>query len=137
MTHRSILIIDDNDQLRALLRQVLEHAGYSVHEASDGQKGLRQFRQSPTALVITDVLMPDGDGLEVTIALRRESPTVKIIVLTGGSEEGDFLKVATLLGAHRAMRKPVAMTDFLHAVQQELQEGAAPNGPGSQGARSN
>ena len=67
-------------------------------EAPDRQKGLRQFRQSPTALVITDVLMPDGDGLEVTMALRRESPTIKIIVLTGGSDVGDFRKVATRIG---------------------------------------
>ena len=134
MNARSILIIDDNDQIRAFLREALEQAGYAVLEASDGQKGLRQFRKTPTALVITDVLMPDGDGLEVTMALRRESSAVKIIVLTGGAEAGDFLNVATLLGAHRAMRKPVAIMDLLHAVQQELQEGAASNGPGPQAA---
>lgn len=133
MNPRSILIIDDNDQIRVFLREVLEQAGYTVLEASDGREGLRQFRQTPTALVITDVLMPDGDGLEVTMALRRESPTVKIIVLTGVAEEGGFLKVATLLGAHRAMRKPVAITDLLRAVEQALQGGADSNGPGPQG----
>jgi len=136
MTPHSILIIDDNDQIRALLRHVLEQAGYSVVEACDGQKGLRQFRQSPTALVITDVLMPDGDGLEVTMTLRRESPAVRIIALTGGTDEGDFLEAAMLLGAHRTMRKPVAITAFLHAVEHELQECAVSNGPGPQGAHS-
>ncbi len=62
----------------ALLQQVLEHAGCSVWEASESRKGLRRFRERPTALVITDMLMPDEDGLEVTMAVRRESPTVKL-----------------------------------------------------------
>ena len=66
--------------------------------------------------------MPDRDGLEVTMAFHHESPTVKIIVLTGGSGQRDYLDVAKLLGAHRTMRKPVTMTELLQAVQQELQE---------------
>ena len=124
MNHRSILIIDDNEQIRAFLRRVLEEAGYIVTEASNGQKGLRQFQQTPSALVITDLLMPDMDGLEVTMALHRESPTVKIIVLTGGSGERDFLDAAKLLGAHRTMKKPVIIAELLQAVQEELQEGS-------------
>jgi len=66
--------------------------------------------------------MPDMDGLEVTMALHRESPTVKIIVLTGGSGEHDFLDAAKLLGAHRTMKKPVIIMELLQAVQEELQE---------------
>ena len=124
MNHRSILIIDDNEQVRAFLRKVLEEAGYMVTEAPNGQKGLRQFQQTPSALVITDLLMPDMDGLEVTMALHRESSTVKIIVLTGGSGESDFLDAAKLLGAHRTMKKPVIITELLKAVQEELQEGS-------------
>ena len=133
MNHRSILIIDDNEQIRAFLRKVLETAGYMVTDAPNGQEGLRQFRQTPTALVITDLLMPDRAGLEVTMALHRESPTVKIIVLTGGSGQRDFLDVAKLLGAHRTMRKPITMTELLQAVQQELQEDSPPKGHGPQG----
>jgi len=124
VNHRSILIIDDNEQIRAFLRKVLEEAGYIVTEASNGRKGLRQFQQTPSALVITDLLMPDMDGLEVTMALHRESPTVKIIVLTGGSGEHDFLDAAKLLGAHRTMKKPVIITELLRAVQEELQKGS-------------
>ena len=135
MNHRSILIIDDNEQIRVFLRKVLEGAGYLVTEAPDGQKGLRQFRQTPTALVITDLLMPDKDGLEVTMALHRESPTVKIIALTGGSGQRDFLEVAKLLGAHRTMKKPVTITELLQAVQEELQEGSPHKGHGPQGER--
>jgi DNA-binding NtrC family response regulator len=121
--HPSILIIDDDEQIRVLLRQGLEEAGYNVIDAPNGQKGLRQFRQTPTDLVITDLLMPGKDGLEVTMALHRESPTVKIIVLTGGSGPRNFLDAARLLGAHRTMKKPVAIAELLQVVQQELQEG--------------
>ena len=122
MNPRSVLLIDDNDQIRALLRRVLEEAGYFVLDAANGREGLRQFRQTPVALVITDLLMPDSDGLEVIMTLRCESPHVKIIVLTGGSGEPNLLEVAKLLGAHRTMKKPIEMTELLEAVQQELQE---------------
>lgn len=124
MNHSSILIIDDDEQIRVFLRQVLEEAGYMVIDAPNGQKGLRQFRQTPTDLVITDLLMPGKDGLEVTMALHRESPTVKIIVLTGGSGPRDFLDAAKLLGAHRTMKKPVAIAELLQAIQQELKGGS-------------
>jgi len=72
--------------------------------------------------------MPDRDGLEVTIALDRESPTVKIIVVTGGSGQRDYLDIAKILGAHRTMRKPITMTELLQAVQQDLQEDSPPQG---------
>ena len=68
--------------------------------------------------------MPDRDGLEVTMALHRESPTVKIIVITGGSGQRDFLEVAKILGAHRTMRKPVTIAELLQAVQEELLGGS-------------
>ena len=132
MQPRSILLIDDNDQIRTLLRRVLEEAGYFVIDAANGREGLRQFRQTPVALVITDLLMPDSDGLEVTMTLRRESPYVKIIVLTGGSGEPNLLEVAKTLGAHRTMKKPIEMTELLEAVQQELQERPRQKEPGSQ-----
>ena len=132
MQPRSILLIDDNDQIRTLLRRVLEEAGYFVIDAANGRERLRQFRQAPVALVITDLLMPDSDGLEVTMTLRRESPHVKIIALTGGSGEPNLLEVAKLLGAHRTMKKPIEMTELLEAVQQELQEGPRQKEPGSQ-----
>ncbi len=131
MHPRSILLIDDNDQIRALLRRILEEAGYFVIDAANGREGLRQFRQTPVALVITDLLMPDSDGLEVTMTLRRESPHVKIIALTGGAGEPNLLQVAKLLGAHRTMKKPLEMTELLKAVQQELQEGSLQNESGS------
>ena len=101
-------------------------------DAANGREGLRQFRETPVALVITDLLMPDSDGLEVTMTLRRESPHVKIIALTGGSGEPNLLEVAKLLGAHRTMKKPIEMAELLEAVQQVLQEDPRQQEPGSQ-----
>ena len=132
MHPRSILLIDDNDQIRVLLRRVLEEAGYFVMDAANGRAGIHQFRETPVDLVITDLLMPDNDGLEVTMTLRRESPHVKIIALTGGVGNLNLLEVAKLLGAHRTMKKPFEMTDLLEAVQQVLQEGLLHEEPGSQ-----
>jgi DNA-binding response OmpR family regulator len=134
VSHHSILIIDDDEQIRVFLRQVLEKAGHMVIEAPNGHIGLRQFRQTPTALVITDLLMPDKDGLEVTMAVRHESPTVKIIAISGGSGQSDFLDAAKFLGAHRTMRKPFTIAELLQAVQQELQESSLQKEPGPQGA---
>ena len=132
MHPRSILLIDDNDQIRVLLRRGLEEAGNFVMDAANGREGLRQFRQTPVALVITDLLMPDSDGLEVTMTLRRESPHVKIIALTGGVGNLNLLEVAKLLGAHRTMMKPIEIAELLDVVQQMLQEDPLQNEPGSQ-----
>jgi two-component system response regulator (stage 0 sporulation protein F) len=131
----SILVIDDDEQIRVFLRQVLEEAGYIVMKAPNGREGLRQFRKTPTALVITDLLTPDRDGLEVTMALHREAPQVKIIALTGGSGQRDFLDTAKHLGAHLTMRKPVTVTELLQVAQQELQGGSPHKGQGPQGDR--
>jgi DNA-binding NtrC family response regulator len=132
VNHRSILIIDNNEQIRAFLRKVLETAGTWSPMRPMVRKGSANSDRLP-ALVMTDLLMPDRDGLEVTMALHRESPTVKIIVLTGGSGQRDYLDVAKLLGAHRTMRKPITMTELFQAVQQELQEDSPPQGHGPQG----
>ncbi|HLA61423.1 MAG TPA: response regulator, partial [Nitrospiraceae bacterium] len=80
----SILVVDDEDQIRKLIRETLEQAGYHVTEAHDGKEALQQYRLTPADLVIMDILMPDQDGLETTITLRREFPNVKVIAITGG-----------------------------------------------------
>lgn len=102
---------------------MLNKAGYDVTEARNGEEGLRKFRLSPADLVITDLLMPERDGLEVTKALHREWPTVKIIAITGASGDANFLDAAKLLGAHRNMLKPFTGEALLQAVRDELQGG--------------
>jgi two-component system, chemotaxis family, chemotaxis protein CheY len=120
----SVLVVDDEDQLRQLIREVLEQAGYQVTEARDGKEAVQQYRLAPADVVILDILMPEEDGLETTSTLRREFPNVKIIAITGSSEMIgilSFLDVAKMLGAHRALQKPFEMQTLLDTVQAELQ----------------
>jgi CheY-like chemotaxis protein len=119
-----ILIIDDEDQFRSMLRQVLERAGYEVVEAQDGNEGIQRFREAPMDLIITDILMPGKEGLETIMDLRREFPQVKIMAISGGGRTGDlnFLELAKQLGAQSALQKPFDQEEFLDAVQEVLQE---------------
>ena len=73
----SVLVVDDENQIRRLVRETLEQAGYHVTEARDGTEALQQYRLAPADLVIIDILMPNQDGLETTVALRREFPERK------------------------------------------------------------
>jgi two-component system chemotaxis response regulator CheY len=120
----SILVVDDEDQIRLLIRETLEQVGYHITEARDGKEALEQYRLAPADLVIMDILMPNQDGLETTVALRREFPDVRVIVITGGSDMIgmlNFLDVAKMLGAHSTLQKPFEMKALLDTVQAELQ----------------
>lgn len=120
----SILVVDDEDQIRRLIRETLEQAGYQVIEARDGKEAVLQCRRTQADLIIMDILMPDQDGLETTSRLRREFPQTKVIAITGGSEMVgtlNFLDVAKMLGAHRTLQKPFEMKALLDAVHAELQ----------------
>jgi CheY-like chemotaxis protein len=119
----SVLIVDDEEAVRRLIRETLEQAGYHVYEASDGKEGLARYRQSPADLVIMDILMPDQDGLESILTLRREFPKARIVAITGGSDMIgilNFLDVARMLGARRTLQKPFEMKQLLDTVQAEI-----------------
>jgi CheY-like chemotaxis protein len=119
-----ILIIDDEDQTRRMLQQVLTRAGYEVVEACNGNEGLQRFRDRPTDLVITDILMPEKEGLETIIDIRREFPAVKIIAISGGGRAGNlhFLDMAKRLGAQHILQKPFELQEMLTAVSDLLQQ---------------
>ena len=119
----SVLIVDDEEATRRLIRNTLEQAGYHVYEAADGKEGLSRYRQTPADLVIMDILMPDQDGLESILTLRREFPKARIMAITGGSDMIgilNFLDVARMLGACRTLQKPFEMQQLLDAVQSEI-----------------
>jgi CheY-like chemotaxis protein len=121
----SVLVVDDEDQVRQLLRETLEQAGYEVQEARDGKEGLARYRAKPTDVIIMDILMPDQDGLESIMTLRREFPTCRVIAITGGSDMIgilNFLDVAKMLGARRTLHKPFEMKTLLEAVAAELND---------------
>ena len=112
----SVLIIEDDAAIRQLLRFSLEEAGYMVREAPNGRKGLHAFRQAPPDLVITDIFMPDRDGLEVIESLQRTDPTPKILAISGASGTMDYLKAAKAAGAVCVLRKPFTMSAVRNTI---------------------
>jgi CheY-like chemotaxis protein len=120
---KRILIIDDNTQLRQLLRQILEQEGYEVIDAKDGEAGTKLYRQTLTDLVITDVVMPKKDGIETLKELKRDFPHVKIIVTTGDSQTlaAQYrLSAMKALGAEYVFRKPFGRKELLNTVHELL-----------------
>ena len=117
-----ILIIEDDEQTRTLLRMMMEREGYEVIEASEGKEALDRFRESSVDVVITDILMPGRDGIETIRDLRRESPEIKIIAISGGGRDGalDFLPVAKQLGADRTFQKPTPRAALVGAFREML-----------------
>jgi CheY-like chemotaxis protein len=120
----AILVVDDEDQIRQLIRETLEQAGYHVTEACDGKEALQQYRLAPVDLVIMDILMPGQDGLVTIATLRQDFPDLKVIAITGGTDRIgllNFLDVAKMFGAGRTLQKPFEMKALLDTVQVELQ----------------
>jgi len=119
---QQVLIIDDDEQLRALLSEILQRAGYEVIEARDGNEGLTLYRTHPTDLVITDLIMPEKEGVETIVELRRDFPDVRIIAMSGGGRltSRDYLRMAEQLGARRTVKKPFSRQEILDAVRESL-----------------
>jgi two-component system response regulator (stage 0 sporulation protein F) len=120
MTRATILIIDDEEPIRALLRFALEVAGYEVTAAANGRQGLERYRQRPTDLVITDMLMPELNGLDMLLDLTCEFLHAKVIAISGAGGDENDLDVAKFLGARRTFQKPFSMPQLLAAVRYEL-----------------
>ena len=105
-----------------MLRVVLVHFGHTVIEARDGQEGLDLFSHVRAELVITDIVMPEKDGLEVLMELRGKKPPVKIIAISGGGRTGptDFLQAAKHMGAAKVIAKPFSSEVLLMAINEVL-----------------
>jgi DNA-binding response OmpR family regulator len=119
-----ILVIDDKALIRKMLRQALELAGYEVVTARNGHEGLQHYRYMPTELVITDLEMPEQDGLETIRVMRQDFPTVKIIAISG---KDWTLSKTKELGVQRTFQKPFGMQELLAAVHElvETRDGRA------------
>lgn len=118
----SILVIDDNTPMREAVCEMLQQAGYEAISVEDGRLAAELHRTTPVDLVITDLFMPDTDGLEIIYQFRHEFPDVKIIAVSGGGSRGmlDLLAVAKNLGAQRVLMKPFAREELLAAVEELL-----------------
>jgi len=117
-----VLIIDDDEQVRALLYEILDRAGFEVMEAANGAEGLKLYRSQPTDLVITDLIMPEKEGVETIMELRDQFRDARIIAISGGQRTGgrDYLPIAARLGARRTVAKPFSRQEILEAVRETL-----------------
>ena len=111
-----------------MLRLILERAGYSVIEASDGVEGIRHYREHPTDLIITDLIMPNKDGIGMIIDLKKEFPEIQIIAMSGGglNKPDGYLKGAMQLGAKHTLSKPIDREELLRAVKDTLKDTSGP-----------
>jgi DNA-binding NtrC family response regulator len=126
MSMASILVIDDDPQLRATLRIALNRAGYEVHCANEGEQGIDLLRSHAIDMVISDILMPGKEGIETIIELHKLYPDIKIVAISGGGVTGNigFLEMAKKFGAVRALAKPFAMTVLIDCLR-DLQHAPA------------
>jgi len=116
-----ILLIDDDDDFRSMLCTALAQAGYMVEAARNGQEGSQRQRMEPVDLVITDILMPEREGLETIQALRQEFPEIKIIAISGGVGPLNFLPLARKFGVLRTLQKPFPLQQLRDVVREVLQ----------------
>jgi two-component system, cell cycle response regulator CpdR len=119
-----ILVLDDEPSILLMIKKMLEKAGYEVIVASNGKEGMRLFERDKPDLVITDIIMPEKEGLETIFELRRMHPDLKIIAISGGgriSPDG-YLPGAKLLGANMVFQKPLVQKEFLSAVASLLED---------------
>ena len=123
----NILVVDDEQMLRRTLRALLERAGHTVVEAEDGDEGFALFRSQSFDLVLTDIIMPNREGVETIGEMRRHAPDLPIIAMSGGGSRGGelFLELAQKLGATATLAKPIRQAELIAAVDACL---ASPRG---------
>lgn len=121
MTKR-ILVVDDDDMYRAMLKKFFTQAGYDVAVAENGKEALKQQAESPAQMILTDIVMPEMEGIQTIIELRKLYPKIKIIAISGGGRisPDQYLLMATRLGADKAFAKPFKTSELLAAVEDLL-----------------
>jgi len=117
-----ILLVDDDESFRPMLHATLERCGYEVVTAMNGKEALARYGQQEVDLVITDLIMPDKEGLETIVELRRQAPGVKIIAMSGGGRNNPraYLHMAKQFGAVGVLPKPFSTQELLDAINVAL-----------------
>lgn len=114
-----ILVVEDDDDLRRMLKDSFEKRKHKIIEASNGREALYKFKPSITDLVITDLLMPEQDGIGLILELRRIKPEIKVVAISGGGKIGpsNYLDVAKTLGADAVFPKPFNLIQFIDEIE--------------------
>ena len=117
-----ILVADDDTEVRDMICQILEREGHETVAVSNGLEAEQAYGREPTDIIITDIIMPDKEGLETVWEMRRDYPNCKIIAISGGGrvDPRDYLRSALALGADRALPKPFERRDLLDLVDELL-----------------
>jgi CheY-like chemotaxis protein len=117
-----ILVIDDDDGVRKLATHLLRARGHEVSEAANGRLGMELVRRTPPEMVVTDLIMPEQEGIETIIQLRKEFPEIRILAMSGGGrrDADEYLPLAAALGAVATLEKPFGVAEFYRAVDQVL-----------------
>jgi CheY-like chemotaxis protein len=118
-----ILIIDDELLIRDLLVDILEREGYETVAATDGNEGIRIYRENPADLIITDLIMPKKEGIETIMELHRDFHNVKVIAMSGGGVNDSelYLQIAKTIGAVKTLAKPLNRKELLEAVKELIE----------------
>jgi DNA-binding NtrC family response regulator len=113
-----VLVVDDDEQMRRLLRESFLRNGYVVDTAEDGLDAIKAIELQVPDIVILDLVMPNQEGIETLIQIKREHPSIPVIAVSGGGRIApkDYLDVASQLGATRTFAKPFRLEDVLKAV---------------------
>ena len=117
-----ILVVDDDAMVRGTIRASLQRAGHDVVEAGDGLEAIAVLERSEVALVVSDIIMPEVDGIGLLLKLRKQYPELRVIVISGGgrTQNVDFLRMAQTLGADHVLAKPFSPDQLQQAVQAVL-----------------
>jgi len=117
-----ILLVDDDDLFRQMLHTTLKRFGYDVVAARNGNEALALHQREPFDLIMTDLIMPEKEGLETIRDLRRQKPDMKIIAMSGGARTivGDHLKMAKAMGAAQVLAKPFSNQEMMEAIEATL-----------------
>jgi len=123
-----ILVVEDDNDLRTMLKVSLSRRRFTVLEAENGKEALAHFKPSVTDLVITDLIMPEEDGLKVIMRMRELKPSIKIIAISGGGKAGpgSYLNLAKALGADAIYSKPFSVNDMITKIEEllDIEQGA-------------
>ena len=114
----TILVIDDDTQMRRMMNRVLSQAGHTVHEAANGRLGIDSFRTHHPSVVVTDILMPEQEGIETIRQMREIAPKLPILAISGGGRGVplDYLRMAQRLGATEVLAKPFEAEELVEVV---------------------